>query len=386
MERVVIKGAKRLKQGHLWVFSNEVASPLKEYEPGSLVEVYEKGRHFLGIGYINPRSLISIRLLTRKRETIDAGFFARRMQEAKEYRRRVLPGVSSLRVVYSEADVLPGLIVDRYNDCLSIEVLTLGMERLMEEILEAIERVFRPSSLVLRLDSSLRLLEGLPLRKEVIRGGSPKEVIEEGEMFFGVDPLNGQKTGFFLDQRENRLAFRSYVDGGVGLDLFCYTGAFGLHLAKKGARVIGVEQSEWAIEVGKRNLQLNGLADNYEFVKADVFDFLRQASGQGRRFDFVIIDPPSFTRSRRTVKDALRGYKEVNRLALSLLRRGGLLCTSSCSYHVDLALFLETIRQALSDSNRQARVLEVRSQSKDHPVLISVPETGYLKCIFMEVL
>lgn len=387
MEKVKIKDSKRLNSGHLWIFSNELYSNPKDFEPGSLVEVVDKKERFLGIGYINPHSLISIRLLTRRKEEINADFFRRRVEDAIEFRKRIMPSLDATRIIYSEADFLPGLIVDKYNDCLVVEILTLGMERLSNCIFDVLHETFKPSSIVLRNDSPSRILEGLELERKVLKGTEGQtQFIKEGDLIFEIDPLKGQKTGFFLDQKENRLSFRDYVDGGIGLDLFCYTGAFGLHLARKGAKVKGVDESGFAVEMGKRTVKLNGLEDLYEFVREDVFHFLRRMDKEKEKFDFIILDPPSFTRNKKEVKDAIRGYKEINRLAAKLLKRGGLLCTSSCSHHIDLYQFLDTVGDAIKDARRSARILEIRSQAKDHPILLSMPETAYLKCLFMEII
>lgn len=386
MEKVRLKEARRIKNGHLWIFSNELSQSPKAFEPGSLVEIYDRMGRFLGIGYINPNSLISIRLLTRKREKIDGEFFRQRIKEAIEFRKGFLPSLSLARLIYSEADFLPGLIVDKYNNSLSIQILTMGMERFSDLVFEILDELLRPDSIVLRNDSPSRILEGLPLEKKVIKGEKGKrEMVKEGEVFFEIDLLEGQKTGFFLDQRENRIAFRDYIDGGEGLDLFCYSGGFGLHLAKKGAKVKGVDESGLAIELGKRSLEFNGLEDRYEFIKADVFEFLRKAEEDGKRFDFIVLDPPSFAKSRKEKKDAMRGYKEINRIAIKLLKKGGLLCTSSCSYHISLEEFIDILSEALRDAKREARILEIRFQSRDHPILPQVPETRYLKSLFLRI-
>ncbi|MCL4491443.1 MAG: class I SAM-dependent rRNA methyltransferase [Nitrospirae bacterium] len=388
MDKVILKRTGRIRAGHLWIFSNELAAGPKHFEPGALAGVYDTKGGFLGIGYVNPNSLISVRLLTREREEIDSGFFRRRIAAALSYRERFLPDTGSCRLVYSEGDFLPGLIVDKYSDCLVIQILTLGMERLRDTIMNVLDEMLSPSVMVLRNDSQSRVLEGLPLEKKVIKGtlDSPP-VIKEGEVFMEVDPLSGQKTGFFLDQRENRIALSGLVDGGRCLDLFCYSGAWGLQLAGKGMHITFVDDSEAAIAKAGRNAGLNRLESACGFVKEDVFKFLKREaqSGNGNAYECVVLDPPAFVKSKAKIKEALRGYREINTLAMRLLRSGGILATSSCSYHVDRDAFLDMLRSAAMDAGRDPRLLEYRSQGKDHPILLSVPETEYLKCAFLEL-
>jgi len=237
-----------------------------------------------------------------------------------------------------------------------------------------------------RNDTPVRLLEGLPLEKEVVRGTlSILPVIHEREVVFEVDPFYGQKTGFFLDQKENREAFASYIQGGRGLDLFCYSGVWGLHLAKKGAYVTGVDDSEEAIRWAKKNALLNGLEDKCNFLKGDVFTFLKDEAEYGETYDFIVLDPPSFVKSRAKIKEAIQGYVRLNSLAMKVLKKGGILATSSCSHHVEKNLFLDILRKASSNVRKNTRLMEYRSQGRDHPVLLSVPETEYLKCAFLEL-
>ncbi len=386
MEIVRLNRTSRILAGHLWVFSNELAASPIGLEPGSLVELRDRKDTFIGIGYINPHSLIAVRILTRRREEINPVFFRRRILGALEYRRRFLKDTSSFRVVFSEGDFLPGLIVDKYEDCLSVQILTMGMEVLADVVIRVLDEILSPSTIVLRNDSSARVLEGLKQEKMVLKGPIDKlPVIREDSLLFEVDPLSGQKTGFFLDQRENRTAFAYLAGGGRGLDLFCYAGAWSLHLAKKGAEVTGIDESEIAISQALRNAGLNGLAERCAFMKADVFAFLKEELAGGSRYDFIVLDPPAFVKSRTKVKYALRGYRQINAGAMRLLRKGGLLATSSCSYHIDKGSFLEMLKSAAKDADRQVRLIEMRSQARDHPVLLSMPETEYLKCAFLEV-
>ncbi len=384
MEIVRLKRTSRILSGHPWVFSNELATSPKRYEPGSLLELRDGKNNFLAIGYINPHSLIAIRVLTRNKENIDRDFFSKRILHAVGYRNRFLKDTDSFRVIYSEGDNLPGLIVDKYDRCLSVQFLTLGMQRWSEIIIDVLDMIFSPSVIVLRNDSSARLLEGLKTEKKILKGTMDEyPVIHEDFLRFEVDPLSGQKTGFFLDQRENRMAFSRLIDGGKGLDLFCYTGAWGLHMAGKGADVTGVDESDYAISQATKNAGMNGLSERCRFIKTEVFDYLKKEISKGSRYDFIVLDPPAFVKSKSKLREAMKAYRAINSNALRLLEAGGLLATSSCSYHMSRELFMEVLRLAARDAGRQVRVIGMRSQAGDHPVLLSVPETEYLKCVFL---
>jgi 23S rRNA (cytosine1962-C5)-methyltransferase len=386
MEKVFLKRTSRVLSGHLWIFSNELASSPRGHEPGSIVEVYDSKEVFMGTGYINPNSLIAVRLLTRQRDEINADFFRKRIADALSYRKRFLPESVSGRLVYSEGDFLPGLIVDRYAGCLVVQFLTAGMERQRDILLGLLDEMLSPEMIVLKNDNQNRILEGLVLEKTVVRGTAPATVaITEGGIRSEVDPMSGQKTGFFLDQRENRIAFSRLVSCGRGLDLFCYSGAWGLHLANKGAHVTFVDSSEAAIKQTKSNAELNALAGKCAFVKADVFNFLKREVDSGNMYDFIVLDPPAFVKSKGKLKEGLRGYREINAMAMSIISQKGLLATSSCSHHVDKTAFLDMLQHAAKDAGRNARVLELRSQGRDHPVLLSMPETEYLKCAFLVI-
>lgn len=386
MEIVRLNRTSRLLGGHLWVFSNELSASRKEIEPGEIVELRDRKDAFMGIGYLNPHSLIAVRILTRRREPIDEDFFRRRILEALRYRKRFVKGEGSFRVLFSEGDFLPGLIVDKYDKCLSIQVLTAGMEKLFPTVMPMLEEMFSPSVIVLRNDSRSRVLEGLKQGKRVLKGSLEElPVIREETISFEIDPLSGQKTGFFLDQKENRVAFAELASEGVGLDLFCYSGAWSMHLAKKGVRMTGIDESVSAISQARKNAELNNLSGSCDFVKADVFDFLRSRAEGEVRYDFVVVDPPAFVKSAGKIKEAVRAYRGINSNAMRFLKRGGLLATSSCSYHLSRELFVEMLKAAAKDAGRQIRIMEMRSQARDHPVLLSMPETEYLKCAFLEV-
>ena len=384
MNKILLRRTARVVAGHPWIFSNELASSLKNYEPGSLVEVFDTKNNFIGIGYVNPNSLIAVRLLTRKKESIGADFLRKRLLDALHYRHRIGIAGDSFRAAFSEGDLLPGLIADKYGDCIVLQFLTLGMEKMKDLIIPAIDDIFAPASIVLRNDGQSRSLEGLPLVKEVIKGTlSPLPVIREGNISFEIDPLGGQKTGFFLDQRDNRLAMARLVRDEKGLDLFCYAGAWGLQLAANGAEVTFVDDSEAALSQVRSNAARNNIGHNFSLVKADVFSFLNEKIRDGSQYDFIVLDPPAFVKSRLKVKEGLKGYREINTLAMQLLKEGGFLATSSCSYHIEKQAFIDMLRDSARDAHRQFKLTEFRTQGKDHPILLSVPETEYLKCAFL---
>ncbi len=386
MDIAVITRPSRILSGHLWVFSNELKESPKRYEPGSILELRDRNDNFLGIGYVNPHSLIAVRVLTRKKEEINEDFFRRRINDALAYRRRFLGGADSFRVVYSESDMLPGLIVDKYNDCLSVQFLTLGMDKRSDMILKILDEIFSPGTIVIRNDSLSRTLEGLPLEKKILKGSLDKlPVIKDGAALLEIDPLGGQKTGFFLDQAGNRLAFGELAGAGTGLDLFSYTGAWSLMMAQKGATVTGVDASDSAVALAQKNASLNNLQDKCSFIKADVFEFVKEALSKKLLYDYIVLDPPAFVKSKAKIKEALRAYRELNSSCMRLLKGHGLLSTSSCSYHVDRNSFIEMLRDAARDAGKSARIVEARTQAKDHPAYLAVPETEYLKCFFLEV-
>jgi 23S rRNA (cytosine1962-C5)-methyltransferase len=373
---------RRLLLGHPWVFSNEIASDLRDYEPGSLVDVYTHGGTFVGRGYINPRSLITVRILAQRREIIDSAFFRCRLEAALRRRERLLPGVQSYRLVYSEGDLLPGLIIDRYGDHLVLQTLTLGMDLRTEAICEALEGLMQPQAIVARNDVGIRSLEGLAHEKKVLRGSlqAPVEVWEL-DVRFRVDPWEGQKTGFYLDQRDNRCTLRPLLAGERVLDAFCYTGAWALHAARAGAReVVAVDESTRAVQCANDQAKDNGLEQVCHFTTADVFDFLKEVDTRHERFDCIVLDPPAFVKSRSKVREGLQGYWEINRRAMRLVKPGGYLITCSCSYHVDPDTFRTTLSRAARAARRSAMLLEMRSQARDHPVLLPLSESAYLKC------
>jgi len=387
MLKVAVSRSKRILAGHPWIFANELAQSPKGFEPGALVEVFDRRDSYLGTGYINPASLIAVRLLTRRRQAIDKNFFVARIAAALARRQRWFGGRCCYRAVFSEADGLPGLIVDRYSDCLVLQLSTAGMEAQRQAIVEACDELLDPRAIVLRNDSQARTLEGLPLYKEMAKGvAEPLPEVEEDGVRFAVDLYRGQKTGLFLDQRDNRIALKQLVSGGSALDLFCYTGAWALHLAAAGAQVTGVDASAWAIQQAQDNALRNRLDQRTSFVVQDVFDHLRQHSGEyERRFDTAVVDPPAFVKSKHKLREGVRAYRDLNAAVFRVVKPGGIVASSSCSHHVDRESFVELLRLAARDAQREVHLLALRSQAFDHPIALNVPETEYLKCAFLEV-
>lgn len=378
----------RVAAGHLWVYAGDIERVQGSPDAGDLVDVVTHRGRFCGRGYINPRSSIRVRLLTHSDEAINEAFFARRVQAAIALRERVVAGTTACRLVFGEGDLLPGLVVDRYGEVLVAQILTAGMERRKEMLLDTLRARTSARAAYLRNDAPSRRLEGLTLYKEFGYGAAPMQVeITEGPARFVVDIGDGQKTGWFCDQRENRLAIAPFARGARVLDAFCYTGAFGVHAALGGAAaVVGLDVSEEAVAVARVHAERNGVGDRCAFVTADAFDELRRLQRAGEQFDLVILDPPAFAKSRQTVAQALRGYKEINLMALRLLRPGGFLVSCSCSWHVDEQMLWTTIAAAAADAGRMLRLVEFRSQARDHPMLGAMPETRYLKCFVMQAL
>lgn len=382
--RLKKKEERRVQRGHPWIFSNELQDIPRNAVPGDLVDVFDYTGRFIGRGYLNPRTLIAVRLLSRKPDSIDAIFFRERFETARELRSRLGFG-DSHRAFFSEGDGVPGLIVDKYADTLVVQSLTAGTERLQEVIVDALRDVYSPAAIVMRNDSPAREVEGLPAEIFTAHGEPPPVVtIEESGITYQIDIFEGQKTGFFFDQRENRLALKGLVSGRRTLDCFCYVGAWSLSAARQGASgVIGIDSSEKAVLLAVKNAALNGLSA--KFRKADVFEELGSFDKRKERFGCIILDPPAFVKNRAKVREALRGYKEINLRALRLLDPGGLLVTCSCSHHIDQDLFREMLIDASHAVKRTVRLLEMRSQARDHPMLLAARETQYLKCAFLLV-
>jgi 23S rRNA (cytosine1962-C5)-methyltransferase len=382
--RISRKGAERLASGHLWVFSSDVLER-GEAAPGDAVRVVDPAGRTLGTAHYSSSSQISLRLLSRQVESIDQVFFARRLGAAQEHRPRVVSNTDAYRVVHGEGDRLPALIVDRYAGWLVVQTLNQGMDRAKHEIASALGGLFAPRGIIERNDAAVRKRENLPAVVGVLAGETPELVtITMNGLLMHADLLHGQKTGVFLDQRENYLAAARWAHGRA-LDCFTSTGGFALHLASRCESVEAVDSSEATLAVAERNRVANGIK-NVEFLQADVFDLLAGLRAGGRKYETIVLDPPAFAKSRQSLDGALRGYKEINRRALELLEPGGRLVSCSCSHHVSEAALLEVIAQASLDAGRELRVIERRTQSLDHPILLTVSETHYLKCVILEAL
>lgn len=390
MARLILRRHRegRILAGHPWVYRSEVAELVGPHRPDEAVTVLDWEGTFLGRGFYNPRAQIVCRLLTRQDEPIDPAFFRRRLEAAWAYRRQLGLDGDATRAVFSEADRLPGLIVDRYGEYAVLACLTRGMERQVEVLAEAVEAVLGVRGVYRRADPAAARIEGLEGASGWVRGSGAREVeIREGPLRFTVDLEAGQKTGFYLDQRENREAVAARAAGREVLDAFCYTGAFACWALAKGARAaLAADTSADALARARRHAEANGLWDRLEVEAANAFDLLRGLERDGRRFDLVILDPPPFTRRKSALESAVRGYKEINLRAFRCLRPGGLLATFSCSHHVSPALFEEVVQSAGADAGVTARLLAALTQARDHPVLLTVPETRYLKGLLLEVI
>jgi 23S rRNA (cytosine1962-C5)-methyltransferase len=378
------RGAKRLQEGRVWVYRSDIVSA-NGVPPGAATGVTDERGKFLGTALYSSASQIAIRMISPHAINDLAGLLRERIRAAISYRELVVRDTDAYRVVFSEADFLPGLIVDRYNDLLSLQVLTQAMDAdsVRDIVISELGERLKPSSIAERVDPRIRELEQLPSRTSGLIGGEKSgTVFSMNGVRFHYDALEGQKTGAFLDQRENYAAAARYARG-EALDVFCYQGGFALHLAASCPKVTGVDSSRPALEVADRNAALN--SREIEWIEANAFDLLRDYADAGRRYDTIVLDPPAFAKSKSNLETALRGYKELNLRALKMLRPGGILVTCCCSYHVSPVQFLDVVRVSARDVHRNLRILENRGQSKDHPNLLNVPETEYLKCVIAYV-
>jgi len=389
MAKVILKKGEeeRILMGHPWVFDNEVKNIDGAFDPADIVDVCDSKGQFLGRGYINPKSKILVRIMTREHEEINKEFFRKRILQAWEYRKKLVD-TSSCRVIFGEADLLPALIVDKFGDYLSIQTLSLGIEKYKSTIVELLEEILEPKGIYERNDVQIREKEGLKQQKGFIKGPFDTTVeIRENEIRMLVDIENGQKTGYFLDQRENRAALKPFVKDARVLDTFSHTGGFALHAAYYGAReVTAVDISEHAIEYLKRNADINGLQKKINGVTGNVFDVLKGYQTLNEKFDVVILDPPAFCKTKSALAGAYRGYKDINLRAMKILNPGGFLVTCSCSHYMYPGLFMEMIQDAAMDAGKIVRQVEFRTQAKDHPVLYGSNESMYLKCIILQVI
>jgi 23S rRNA (cytosine1962-C5)-methyltransferase len=383
--RVNRKAADRIASGHPWIFASDITDSA-EARPGAAVKVIDPKGRPLGVAHYSAASQIALRMLSRQVEEIDRDFYLHHLQAAEAHRKLVVRDTDAYRVVHGEADLLPALIVDRYADCLVLQTLDQGMDAAKDEIISCLQEIFQPNAIVLRNEAPIRAKENLPLVAPVVLPPAvlSPALLKMNGLNLRADLLHGQKTGIFLDQRENYLAAASYGQGGKALDCFTSTGGFALHLAGKCESVEAVDSSTSAIAAARANAHANQIA-NINFHEADVFELLSRYAAERRHFDLVVLDPPAFTKSRKNVEAATTGYKEINLRALRLLGPGGILVTCSCSHHMSESALLELVAQASLDAGRTLRVLERRTQSQDHPILLTVPETLYLKCLILEV-
>jgi len=382
--RVSRKAAERVASGHPWIFSSDIAD-LDGAQPGQPVKVADARGRALGTAHYSSASQIALRMLSRQVEDIGRDFYLHRLRAAEEHRRRIVHGTDAYRVVHGEADLLPALVVDRYGEWLVVQTLNQGMDAARSAIVSCLEEIFQPRGIVARNDAAVRAKEQLPLECSVVSGEAPESVsVRMNGLALRADLLHGQKTGIFLDQRENYLAAARYARGGRALDCFASTGGFALHLAAKCESVEAADSSAAALASARANAAANSIA-NIEFREADVFDLLSGYASARRRFSLVVLDPPAFAKNRRNIDAAMAGYKDINLRALRLLQSGGILVTCSCSHHIGEAALLELVAQASLDAGRTLRVLERRTQGQDHPILLTVPETLYLKCLILEV-
>ena len=380
---ITSRGIERIASGHPWIYRSDVVPP-EGVEPG-VVRVIDRKNRFWGQALYSSQSQIALRLLTREERPFDADFLAERIRAAAAFRQQVAKGTQAYRLVAAEGDLLPSLIVDRYGDCLVIQTLSQGMDRLKSTLVEILQKEYAPRAILERNDVAVRGLEGLPEQSSVLAGEEIQEIVlEENGVRMSLDLLHGQKTGGFLDQRENRAAAAAYARGRA-LDCFTYAGGFALVLAPRCESVLGIDSSREALHQAERSQALNGFT-NLEWKEANCFDYLKTADQEKQRFDMVVLDPPAFARQKTSRDSALRGYKELNLRALKILNAGGYLVTCSCSFHVSEADLLEVVAEAALDAHRTVVVVERRTQSRDHLILLTVPETHYLKCLILRVL
>lgn len=374
------RGVSRLKSGHAWVYRSDIVSA-DGIAPGALVTVTDQRGKSLGAALYSSSSQIAIRLLSHEPVKDFHALLRQRVANAIAYREQVVRDTDAYRLVFSEADFLPGLIVDRYNDILSVQMLTQAMDAspVRETVISELNPRIHPAAIVERVDARVRELETLPPRSSgLLQGTKTSTLFSMNSVRFHYDALEGQKTGAFLDQRENYAAAARYAHG-EALDVFCYQGGFAVHLALRCSQVTGVDSSRPALEVADQNAALNGR--EIEWIEANAFDLLKDYASAKRRYDTIILDPPAFAKTKRDLDSALRGYKELNLRALKMLRPGAVLVTCSCSFHMSETSFLEMLSAAALDAGRTLRLVELRGQAKDHPILLNIPETGYLKCV-----
>lgn len=377
------RGVERVRARHLWIYRSDVVD-VRKANPAEIVRVTDTRGKLLGQALYSSTSQIALRFVAFDDQEINKEFWLSRLQACEQLRQQVVKNANAYRLIYGESDLLPSLIVDRFDDCLVMQTLSQGMDALKQMWVDLLLECYNPRAIIERNEAKVRDMESLPRQAGLLYGTDPGEIIiEEGEVKFAVNLLEGQKTGAFLDQRENRIAAENYARGRA-LDCFTFQGGFALHLAKGAEQVTAVDVSQAAVQQAQRNRELNGAA-NVELVEANVFDLLSQMEKNGEQFDCINLDPPAFAKNRSAVEGAMRGYKEINLRAMKMLNPGGTLITSTCSHHLGEHAFLNVIADAAADAGRSVQILEKRTQSRDHPVLISMPETYYLKCLILRV-
>jgi 23S rRNA (cytosine1962-C5)-methyltransferase len=382
------KISQRVVNGHPWIFNNEIEKVDNEMTGGEIAEVFTHDKKFVGKGYVNPKSQIIVRLLTREKNAeINSQFFYDKILQCWEYRKK-LGYIENCRLVFGEADSLPQLIIDKFNDYFVIQTLALGMDVWKPAIVDALNKIFQPKGIYQRNDVPVRELEGLPQEKGFLSEPfDTKIIINENGFQFHVDIENGQKTGYFLDQQDNRRAIQHIVKGAEVLGAFTYTGTFEIHAARYGAKsVLGLDISENAVQQATKNAELNGVQNNCRFETGNAFDVLKQWTKEGKQYDVVMLDPPAFTKSRETLQKAITGYKEINLRGIKLIRPGGFLVTSSCTNLVSPELFQQIISMAAKDARRKIRQVVFQTQSADHPVIWEMENTQYLKFLIVQVI
>lgn len=382
MEKIFLKPNedRRIRLGHLWIFSNEISNASENIVNGDLVEVYDAQKKFLGTGFYNKNSLIAVRIISFEKLNNLKSLFKNRLLRALEYRNKIYPSRNSFRLVFGESDFLPGLIIDKYNDTYILQVNSFGIYKNIEMIVEILLDDLKAKNIFTKNDLHLRKIEGLPETDEIYFGKPNVEIISDGSLKFQVDFANTQKTGFYFDQNDNRFFIEKLVNGLRTADIFCNSGGFGLHALKAGAKSVDfVDSSKIEIKNVKENLLLNNMENDARFFEADAFNFLEESATQGKVYDVVMIDPPAFAKNKKTIPTAIKGYEKLNKLAIQILDNSGYLISSSCSYHVNRENFLDAVNKAAIKCSKRLQLIYFAGASLDHPQLPMMPETSYLK-------
>ncbi len=377
---------QRIKQGHLWIFSNEIEKVEGESSNGDVVQVYDSRNNFIGCGFYNANSLIAVRIISNKEKVDLSKLFRERLQEAYNFRKSVYPNRCSFRMIFSESDFMPGLIIDKYNDTFVLQVYSAGMEKNIELITKILQEDFSAENIFTKGEEHFRKLEGLPIENKIYLGKMNEEIISDGSVKYKINFVTGHKTGFYFDQCDNREFFEKFCNNKAVLDCFCNSGGFGLHAARGGAaEIIFVDSSFEEIKNVQENFSLNEFKCKTEFVQSDVFDYLEKCKAENKTFDVINLDPPAFAKNKKTLATAIKGYEKLNRLAMDLLKNGGLLFTSSCSHHLKEEMFLKAINTAAIKAGKKIQLFYFNNASLDHPSLPTMEETVYLKFTALRV-